>query len=216
MLSLAEEAGLSFRLGGWLLDAACEQVGRWQDLYPSETPLTVHVNLSSTQFRQSGLDAQVAGALRKRGLEPSSLALGVEASAAMQDVTLSRAVFRELEALDVRLSLEKFGAGLSSLAHLGRFPLDLIEPDRTFIESLQSHSEDAVIVSTIVDLAHQLGLQTVAAGLESRDEALRLRHLGFDLAHGRYFGGPSTAEAMTSLLAEKPSLAWGITSLEDD
>lgn len=201
LFNLAEEAGLAFRLTQQLLYEACRQMLRWRDREEPGPQILLQVSISASHLEYPGLDQQVSRALRETGLDPRSLILGIEEEAAMRDAALALITFGELKKLGVKLSLEGFGKGLSSLAYLERFPLDFLKLDRTFTGAPGEHPAYATIVPAITGLSHTLGLQAVAGGLDSRAAASVLRDMGFDLAQGSYLADPSPTGEIDRLLA---------------
>jgi diguanylate cyclase (GGDEF)-like protein len=203
---LAEEVGLIAPLGQWVLGEACRQARAWQDALPE--PPVVAVNLSPRQFQQPGLVEDVAEALRTTGLAPHLLALEITEGAMIADADEAVATLRQLKGLGVRLVIDDFGTGYSSLTYLQRLPVDQLKVDRQFVAGLGHDAGDAAIVTAVVGLARTLGLGVVAEGVETAEQAVRLRELGCSLGQGFYFGRPQSAEALTALL-EKVTFAVG-------
>jgi predicted signal transduction protein with EAL and GGDEF domain len=205
-IPLAEEAGLIRPLGRWAVRAACEQARAWQDTLSA--PPIVAVNISPRQFQLPGLVDDVAGAVRETKLAPQLVALEITESAMLGDADETVATLRQLKGLGVTLAIDDFGTGYSNLAYLQRLPLDQIKIDRQFVSGLETDAGDAAIVTAIVGLARTLGLAVVAEGVETAEQAARLRELGCELAQGFYFGGPRSAAETTALL-EKVAFAVG-------
>jgi diguanylate cyclase (GGDEF)-like protein len=205
-IPLAEEAGLIRPLGRWAVRAACEQARAWQDTLSA--PPIVAVNLSPRQFQQPGLVDDVAGAVRATNLAPHLVALEITESAMLGGADEMVATLRQLKGLGVMLAIDDFGTGYSNLAYLQRLPLDQMKIDRQFVSGLETDAGDAAIVTAIVGLARTLGLAVVSEGVETAEQAARLRDIGCELAQGFYFGGPQSAAEMTALL-EKVTFAVG-------
>ena len=203
-IPIAEETGLIIPIGRWVLNEACSQARAWQEQHPSDPPLAMCVNLSARQFQHSNLAKEVAGVLRSAGLEPRYLELEITESVLMEDGETTIRALQELKDLGVRLAIDDFGTGYSSLSYLKRFPIDFLKIDRSFVERLRRDPEDAMIVSGIITLAHTLGMQVIAEGVESTEQLAQLRGLGCDLAQGNYFSEPLPAEAASALLATDP------------
>jgi EAL domain-containing protein (putative c-di-GMP-specific phosphodiesterase class I) len=176
-IPLAEETGLIVPLGRWVLEAACDQAKEWQTVYPAEPPLFMTVNLSAHQFRAPGLAGDVRNALAETKLEPGGLVLEITESALMEDVTTTLAALRWLQDLGVRLAIDDFGTGYSSLSYLKRFPVDVIKIDRSMVSRLEQDPGNAADVSATVTLAHSLGLEAAAEGVETEAESAALRKL---------------------------------------
>jgi EAL domain-containing protein (putative c-di-GMP-specific phosphodiesterase class I) len=200
-MPLAEETGLIVPLGRWVLEEACRQGRKWRTQYSVVRPLFVTVNLSARQFRVPGLAGEVRHVLARTGLEPGGLILEITESALMEDVTTTLAALRWLQDFGVRLAIDDFGTGYSSLSYLKRFPVDAIKVDRSIVSGLGQDPGDAAIVSATITLAHALGLEVVAEGVETEAEVAELRSLGCDLAQGYYFWKPAPAQETAALLA---------------
>ncbi len=200
-IPVAEQTGLIYALGAWVLEAACQQARDWQEQYPSIPPLTVWVNISAKQFREPQLVNEVATVLQKTGLRPSSLGLEITESIVMEDTPATIMTLRELADLGVRLAIDDFGTGYSSLSALHRFPVEVLKIDRSFMEELKTGSEDEVILSAILDLARTLGMKAVAEGVETAEQLARLKAMNCEMAQGNYFSEPLSSEAAAALLA---------------
>jgi EAL domain-containing protein (putative c-di-GMP-specific phosphodiesterase class I) len=162
----------------------------------------VAVNLSARQVARPGLAAVVAEALRGSGIDPSWLCLELTESVLIEATTPALAMLRSLKALGVRLAIDDFGTGYSSLSYLRRFPVDVVKVDRSFVAGLGIDGEDDAIVAAVVGLTQRLGLRAVAEGVETEDQATRLRDLGCDLGQGFLFARPLPPEDITPLLAD--------------
>jgi diguanylate cyclase (GGDEF)-like protein/PAS domain S-box-containing protein len=200
-IPLAEESGLITSLGQWVLKEACTQIRRWQVLYPRARTLVADVNLSASQFHQPNLGGEAAKILNETGLDPSHLELEITESVLMEDAPSTVAPLKQLKDLGVRVAIDDFGTGYSSLSYLKRLPVDTVKIDRSFVNGLTSDLEDEVLVSGMINLAHALGLRVVAEGVETEQQAARLKAMGCEMAQGFQFYRPVSAEAATLLLA---------------
>ncbi len=189
-IPLAEESGLIVPLGAWVLQEACRQARHWQDL---GLPLRVAVNLSSVQFKRGDLVATVREALEETGLDPARLELELTESILIQDVEETLETVHQLRALGLELSIDDFGTGYSSLAYLRRLPVHKLKIDQSFVRYLTEKSEDAAIVSTILAMARQLNLETVAEGVETQAQYEWLKSRGCTTIQGYYFSRPLPA-----------------------
>jgi diguanylate cyclase (GGDEF)-like protein/PAS domain S-box-containing protein len=196
---LAEETEMVIPLGRWVLTEACRQAKEWKERYPGSTP-TMHVNFSARQFHYPALIEEVADILEETELEPSSLCMEITESTAMDDAPFTIIVFRKLKELGVSLAIDDFGAGYSSLSYLKRFPVDAIKIDRSIVEGVERDPGNAAIVSAAITLAHALGLEAIAEGVETEVEATELHTLGCDFGQGYYWSKPRPAHAAAELL----------------
>jgi diguanylate cyclase (GGDEF)-like protein/PAS domain S-box-containing protein len=203
-IDVAEETGLIVPIGKWVVEQACRQAQRWQAARRDDEQLFVSVNLSSRQLESSTLIDDIASVLEQTGVHPHLLGLEITESVVMRDPEQSSTALHALKDLGVRLAVDDFGTGYSSLAYLRRFPVDLLKVDRAFVDGLGPNPEDAedrAIVAAVVSLAHTLGLQAIAEGVETQDQLAELRAMGCDMAQGFLVAKPLVAPALDDLLA---------------
>jgi diguanylate cyclase (GGDEF)-like protein/PAS domain S-box-containing protein len=191
-IGLAEETGVIVELGRWVLTQACAQAQRWQERQGFEG--SVSVNLSARQLRDPSLVGDVIATLRDFRLDPRRLTLEITETVLMDD---DAAVDRleELKALGVRLAIDDFGTGYSSLNYLRRLPIDIVKIDKVFVDGVATDRESVGLVRAILGMARALNLETVAEGVETGDQALRLKELGAALVQGFFFAKPMPADA---------------------
>jgi EAL domain-containing protein (putative c-di-GMP-specific phosphodiesterase class I) len=199
-IPLAEETGLIIPIGTWAMEEACRQNKAWQD--KGLPRVRVAVNISALQFRQRNLLECVAGALERSGLAPHYLEVEITESVVMQKASEAIVTLEQLARMGVNISIDDFGTGYSSLSYLRRFPLHTLKIDRSFIRDISEDSDDAAIVSAIIAIAHSLGLEVVAEGVETAEQLSFLRSLGCDAAQGYYFSKPLPPEEFAQLLAD--------------
>jgi diguanylate cyclase (GGDEF)-like protein/PAS domain S-box-containing protein len=197
---LAEETRLIIPIGSWMLEEACRQVKEWQKLYPTDPPLAINVNLSARQFYDPDLVERVAGVLEETTLDPSSLVLEITEGTAIEEALSTTATLGALKGLGVKLAIDDFGTGYSSLSYLKRFPVGAIKIDRSIVEGLGHDRGDSAIVSATITLAHALGLEVIAEGVETDEEAAELQSLGCNFGQGYYWWTPQPAEETAALL----------------
>ncbi len=197
-MELAEDNGTILLIGKTVLELACRQAKTWHDALGLE--LEVAVNLSSRQFLQAGLEEQVAAVLASTGLKPSLLCLEITENLAMEDVELTSSILSTLHAMGVRLGIDDFGTGHSSLGYLARFPIDVIKIDQSFVRGIDQDPVKSAIVSAVVALSQAMGSTTVAEGVETRLEVEQVEGLGCDRAQGFYFARPLPASAFEGLV----------------
>jgi EAL domain-containing protein (putative c-di-GMP-specific phosphodiesterase class I) len=191
-IPIAEESGLIVPLGRWILSTACAQLKRWQEQY--SRPLKIAVNLSGRQLKQTDLLPMIAEVLHETGLDPECLELELTESMLMETVENTIALLQHLKDLGVSLAIDDFGTGYSSLSYLTRFPIDTLKIDRSFVRDLEADKNDATIVEAIVAMAHSLGLQVVAEGVETEFQQQFLTDRGCDQFQGFLFSKPVYAE----------------------
>jgi diguanylate cyclase (GGDEF)-like protein len=202
-IPLAEECGLIGAIGGWVVREACRQARAWQiDGVPA---LRVSVNLSASQFRDSGLVDSIRRALDDAGLEARYLEVELTESAVMSDPEQSITILEQLSVMGVLVSVDDFGTGYSSMSYLRRFPIDKLKIDRVFINEIVSRPEDASIVRAIVSLAHSLRLKVVAEGVETPAQLDFLRTTGCDEYQGYHFSRPLPAAEFERLIRSSHS-----------
>ena len=201
-IAVADETGIILPMNRQLLYDACRQLRSWQELFPSDPPLSVNVNITPKQFAQPDLAAQIGKILQETGLDPSCVNLEITETIAMADADRSALVLSELKALGVRLEIDDFGTGYSSLSRLQHFPVDTLKIDRSFVSRMDTDSETRKIVRLIVMLAHGLGLKIVAEGVETQAQADMLKNLGCELAQGYLYSKPVPSQAIDQLLRE--------------
>jgi diguanylate cyclase (GGDEF)-like protein len=185
-IPIAEENGLIVPIGEWVLRTACATAASWPDV-------TVAVNLSPVQFRSRGLVTMVTSALAEAGLPPRRLELEVTETALLDDSEATIEILHQLRALGVRVSLDDFGVGYSSLSYLRKFPFDRIKIDRSFVGTLGESPESVAIVRTIASLGSVLGVETTAEGVETIEQLDFVRECGCTAVQGYYFGRPCPA-----------------------
>jgi diguanylate cyclase (GGDEF)-like protein/PAS domain S-box-containing protein len=207
---LAEETRLIIPIGRWVLEQACRQVKEWQQRFPAAQLLAVNVNLSARQFYDPDLVEQVAGVLEETGLDAGSLVLEITEGTAMAEVLSTTATLGALRELGVKLAIDDFGTGYSSLSYLKRFPVDVIKIDRSIVEGLGEDQGNSAIVSATITLAHALGLEVIAEGVETDEEAAELRALGCNFGQGDLWWTPQPAEEMAALLEVASVRGWRI------
>ena len=222
-IPLAEESGLIVDLGAVVLRQACHQVAEWNRRRPGGRPLTASVNLSARQLMSPGLVELVSTTLADSGLEPTSLCLEITESVLMEDAEASRLALEELKALGLSIAVDDFGTGYSSLLYLRRFPVDGLKVDRSFVAGLGDSAQDTAIVAGVVGLAHALGMSAVAEGVETPEQAERLKEMGCGLAQGFHWSKAMPAEELEQWLDAHwaaaplaPAALIGVLVVDDD
>jgi diguanylate cyclase (GGDEF)-like protein len=192
-LPLAEQNGMCVPIGRWVIEAACAQLGLWA-ADPRLQHLQLAVNVSSRQFRQEGFAPLVEHALRAHAVKPCRLRLELREGLLQDDPAQTRTRMQALKELGVGFAIDDFGISYTSLSHLKRLPLDQIKIAQSLIPNLTSDPHDAAVVKTIIDIAHNLGTDAVAAGVETVQQQELLLGLGCTMWQGRLFGHPAPLE----------------------
>ena len=202
-IPLAEETGLIVPLGKWVISEACEQIKRWNDIYPQFSDLTVSVNVSSKQIIQQDFIEYIAYVLKKNNCPPKQLKIELTESVLMDYAEASIEKMHALKKMGIQLIIDDFGTGYSSLSYLNRFPIDGLKIDRSFISSMNSSNEDMEIVKTVLSLASHLSLDVVAEGVEEKNQLSVLKALSCKSVQGFYFSKPLDEKFATELLSQK-------------
>jgi len=198
-IPLAEITGLILPIGPWVLRTACARARTWQDL--GHPHLSIAVNLSARQFQQPDLVAQVKRALEETGLAPRCLDLEITETNAMSNAEATIHTLRELKALGVRISIDDFGIGYSSLSYLKRLPIDTLKIDQSFVRDITSDPDDAAIATAVIALAHTLKLRVVAEGVETQEQLAFLAARHCDRMQGYLFSRPLQEKECGEFLA---------------
>jgi diguanylate cyclase (GGDEF)-like protein/PAS domain S-box-containing protein len=210
-LPLAEETGLIVPIGEWVLETACLQAAEWRDASEGGEGrrLYVGVNLSPRQLSDPTLSTAIERMLRAHSLDPSLLSFDITEQSLLYDTTSAIRALESLRDLGLHVSVDDFGTGFSSLAHLKRIPIDTLKIDATFVRGVADNPEDMRIVEAVISLAHALGLRTLAEGVETPEQLQCLRAMRCDLAQGYLFGAPQPTanwEAVGETFVPEP--AW--------
>jgi diguanylate cyclase (GGDEF)-like protein len=198
-IDIAEETGLIVQIGNWVLKTACAQGRQWHDAGHKE--LNVSVNISARQFSQGNFVETVAKVLQVSGFSPEHLDLEITESVVMTDADEVVKKMHSLKELGVKFSVDDFGTGYSSLSYMKYMPIDMLKIDRSFVQDIMSNEDDRSIITAIITMAHSLGLDVIAEGVEERDQLDLLVSLGCDKLQGYYFSKPVSASEHTAKLA---------------
>lgn len=215
-ITMAEETGLIVPLGWWILRQACRQMRRWHDMFPDLQPLTMSVNLASRQFSSPDLIQEVELILHDTNLHSSSLKLELTEGTIMDTGQSVINVLNRLRKLGIQLAIDDFGTGYSSLSYLARFPINTLKIDRSFVSKMgivTDNKDNSEIVRTIVNLAHNLGMNVTAEGIETDDQRFRLTEMACEMGQGYYFDKPLPADAATQLLQREAHLLSAVSNL---
>jgi diguanylate cyclase (GGDEF)-like protein len=198
-IPLAEETGLIVTIGEWVMHTACTQNKAWQSAGLG-TP-RINVNVSIRQFRDPRLMQTIHDVLESSGLEAQYLTLELTENMIMENAKENLEALHQIKGMGVKLSIDDFGTGYSSLSYLKQFPLDELKIDRSFVSSIQSETDDSPIVTAIIAMAHSLGLNVVAEGVETEQQLSFLRNRGCDEYQGYLYSKPVAGDKFAALLA---------------
>ena len=202
-IPIAEETGLIVPMGKWILETACRQMQQWRDEFPEAKDVVMSVNLSSRQFAQPDLLAQIQEALILTELDPANLKLEITESMVMDDVENTIVLLNQLKELNLKISMDDFGTGFSSFSYLHRFPTDTLKIDRSFVSNMSQGTKNIEIVNTIVILAHKLSMDVIAEGIETEEERKVLAGFDCEYAQGYFFSKPLKKDDATALFVNK-------------
>ncbi|QJT08958.1 EAL domain-containing protein [Oceanidesulfovibrio marinus] len=193
-IPLAEETGQILELGRFVLQEACSTMAAWQEQHPETEPFFLSVNLSGRQFSSLDLIEQVRSIIYKTGISASRIKLEITETTIMEDAENAVEKLRRLKNLGLTISIDDFGTGYSSMSYLQQFPLDNLKIDLSFVRLMEVSPENKEIVRAIVSLAHTLGLDVVAEGVENEQQEQTLRDLGCEYAQGFLYARPMPAD----------------------
>jgi diguanylate cyclase (GGDEF)-like protein len=196
-IPIAEESGLIVPIGRWVLEQACAQAARW---HARGHPLGMSVNVSGRQLDRDDLIDDVRAALDRSGLEPGALTLEITETTLMRDAEATTERLASLKRLGVRIAIDDFGTGYSSLAYLRQFPVDALKIDRSFISGVARSKQSAALINTLVRLGKTLNLETLAEGIEDRDQLRALQRQHCDQGQGFLFAKPLEVDTIESFL----------------
>jgi predicted signal transduction protein with EAL and GGDEF domain len=206
-IPLAEESGFIVSMGEWIMREACRQAASWP------TPLQVAINLSPVQFRHGDLPGLVHAVLLETGLAPSRLELEITEGVLIGDFDRGLALLRRLKALGVRIAMDDFGSGYSSLSYLQSFPFDKIKIDREFVMNLGRNAQSAAIIRAVIGLGHGLDVPIVAEGVETQEQLSFLASESCDQVQGYFIGRPAPIQQYAELIGRERGPADGVRKI---
>jgi diguanylate cyclase (GGDEF)-like protein len=200
-IPLAEETGLIIPIGSWVLHKACEQLSLWTKMYPRRK-LHVSINVSVKQFQEASFYDIVAEAIAKYSVETGRVKLELTESLIVENIHETIKKIESLRFLGIGFSLDDFGTGYSSLSYLKRLPLDELKIDQSFVRDIGNDNNDAMIVKTIIEMAHNFDLDVIAEGVEDQEQFNFLEENGCTLFQGYFFGKPMPAKEIERLFLD--------------
>ena len=210
-IPIAEDTKLIVDIGEWLLNEACQQLQNWQQQFanvPQMSSLKMSINLSSQQLQEPEFINKLDRILAKTGIDGNSLKLEITESVLIEPGGMVQDTLQQIRDRNIKLSIDDFGTGYSSLSYLRRFPIDNLKIDRSFIEQMNSDSENLEIVRVIITLAKTLGMDAISEGVETLQQLQQLKDLGCEFGQGYLFAKPLTSTAIESLFGDYPKSFW--------
>ena len=201
-IPLAEETGLIYDLGQWVLGKACKQIATWNKSKKKEDQLEISINLSSRQFSDPNLVEGIVENIEKSGFDAEFLKIEITESALMQNAQRSVSMLNQLKDLNIKVCVDDFGTGYSSLSYLHTFPIDTLKIDRSFVHDMSRNFRNMEIIRTIIMLAHNLKLDVIAEGVETGEQDAQLSALGCQFAQGFYFSRPINSSDAALLIQQ--------------
>ncbi len=209
-IPIAEETGLIIPLGSWVLERVCRQSMEWQGMGLAALPIAV--NISALQFARKDFAESVGAILKKTGLDPKLLELELTESVVMRDFVESSRQLRYLNQLGIRIAIDDFGTGYSSLSYLHQLPIDVLKIDRSFVEKIMEAEGTRPIVEAVISMAHTLGLEVIAEGVETSRQAVFLEEIKCRTMQGYFFSKALRATDTIPFLQHRQCDTSGVNS----
>jgi diguanylate cyclase (GGDEF)-like protein/PAS domain S-box-containing protein len=203
-IPLAEETGLIFSIGSWVLHEACCQMQAWRVCHRSNLLEKISVNLSGKQFSQPDLIEQIRKILHSTGLDAGTLVLEITEGVIVENGDKATTILLQLREMGIELSIDDFGTGYSSLGRLYNFPISVLKIDHSFISLMSANSKNLEIIEIIITLAHKLGVDVLAEGVETKEQLALLKKLNCEYCQGHFFSVPLSSSAAEALIMENP------------
>jgi diguanylate cyclase (GGDEF)-like protein len=200
-IPVAEDTGLIIPIGEWVIYEACRQLRIWQQQFPQANALKLSINLAGQQIKSPNFIQRLEQILAETGMDGRCLRLEITETMLMDQGEETIQILSEIRALNIQLSLDDFGKGYSSLSYLHRFPINTIKIDQSFVSQMSTEDENFEIVRTITTLAHTLGMDVVAEGVETAHQLAQLKTLGCEFGQGYFFSKPLDVSAAMSMIA---------------
>jgi diguanylate cyclase (GGDEF)-like protein len=201
-LTIAEESGLILPIGHWVLHEACSQVKKWQQNFSQMNNMTINVNIAGKQFAQPDFVEQIQNVLAETGLSPESLKLEIIESVLIDNYAAANGKFSRLNEIGVQLEIDDFGTGYSSLGYLQHFPIHTIKIDRSFVKEMGGGNKASELVRAMVSMAHELGMDTTAEGVETEEQLNELKNLTCQYGQGYLLSRPVAPLSVERLLVD--------------
>ena len=206
-IPVVEQTNLILPLGMWILESACKQIREWEQRLQGQHTFTVSINISGKQFEQEDFIEQLDRIVAETEIDLKHLKLEITETLLMDNTENAERVFQQLRERKVQLAIDDFGTGYSSLSYLDRFPVDTLKIDRSFVSRLNETNQTSTIVKATLDLAHNLGFNVVAEGVETQHQVEQLKKWGCEFAQGYLYAKPLEPEAAWQFLLENLKVA---------
>lgn len=202
-IPLCEQTGMIVELGAWVARDVCRRAADWHRHNPGRAPMSIAINLSPVQLQESDFVSEMNNIIVETGIDPEAVVLELTENVLIDDLRSVTDQLSTLRELGLRVALDDFGSGFSSLGYLTRLPIDILKLDRRFVTQLGEPNERGLLSGTVA-LARSLNLLTIAEGVETTEQLAELRKAGCDRAQGYLFARPMDADALTAMLAARP------------
>ncbi len=200
-IPIAEETGLIIPLGEWILNEACHQLSTWQNKFPNSPNININVNITVNQLKDPDFLATIDRILAQNKVPGSSIKLEITESMLMHDSEEMMNLLSQIKTRQIKLCIDDFGKGFSSLSYLPRFPIDILKIDRSFVSFMNCDENNFEVVRTIISLAHTLGIKVVSEGIEKITQLEQLQSLGSEFGQGFLFSRPLNPESAELMMA---------------
>jgi FOG: EAL domain len=197
-IPIAEDSGLIIEIGNWVIEQACKQLREWKKLGISN--IRIAVNISPKQFKEDTLASKIFQYLKEYDIDPKMLEIEITESS-MTDEEDTMTILKQLKSMGLIISIDDFGTGYSSLSYIKRYPIDIIKIDQSFIRDMDNDEKDRAIAKTIVHLAHSLGLDVIAEGVEKEEHVRFLKEYQCKKAQGFLFSKPVSVEQLMKVVS---------------
>ncbi|HBG61243.1 MAG TPA: hypothetical protein DDX37_05370, partial [Candidatus Omnitrophica bacterium] len=202
-IPLAEETGIIIPIGAWIMETACKQIKKWQDMF--KIPLRIMINVSSRQFRDNDIVKTINDSIANSGIAYTDLDVEITEGLILEYSEKIALIFDEINKSGISLSIDDFGKGYSALSYLKHYPFSTLKIDRSFVNDVLSNNEDAALCTAIIGMAHGLGLEVVGEGVETKEQLDFLKLKDCDYVQGYYFSKPLNVEDFTKYLKDQKS-----------
>ncbi|MEH2083392.1 MAG: EAL domain-containing protein [Nostoc sp.] len=203
-IPVAEETGLINAINTWVLQSACHQLSIWQHYPVTPEPLTMSINLSARLFLQPNLVEQIDRIIYENKINPAYLELEITESVIMENTDAIKIILQQLKQRKIKLIMDDFGTGFSSLSYLHSFPLNALKIDKSFVKRMQENKENMGLVPAMIGIANSMGMSAIAEGVETQEQLAQLRSLNCNFAQGYLFSKPIEQQLALELLISAP------------